>query len=91
MHPSERQISIIEMERDRLTWHRPSLAATDEDRLQQLARDVLAEHPGNPDFADPARLHLARAIGIGIHFLPLIDDQAWDLPYDVITTTLAVA
>ena len=91
MHPSERQISIIEMERDRLTWHRPSLATADEDRLQQLARDVLAEHPGNPDFADPARLHLARAIGIGIHFLPLVNDQAWDLPYDVITTTLDMA
>lgn len=91
MHPSERRLNVIEMERNRLTWHRPELAAADEARLQQLARDALADQPGNPDFADPARLHLARAIGIGTHFLPLVDDQAWDLPYDVITTPLDTA
>jgi AcrR family transcriptional regulator len=88
MHPSERLISVIEMERARLTWHRPNLAAADEDRIQRLAEQVLAIDPGNLDFADPARLHLARAIGIGVNFLPLVDEQAWDLPYDVVTIPL---
>jgi AcrR family transcriptional regulator len=88
MHPSERAINVIEMERARLTWHRPNLAAADEERLQQLARSVLADNPGNLDFADPARLHLSRAIGIGIDFLPLVCDQAWDLPYDIVTVPM---
>lgn len=89
MHPSERSINIIEMERVRLTWHRPNLAAADEDRLQNLLQAILAKDPAHPDYADPAGVHLARALGIGICFLSLIDDQAWDLPYDVITTPLA--
>ena len=88
LHPSERLICIIEMERVRLTWHRPNLAAADENRLQELVRGILEQQPGNPDYADPARLHLARALGIGINFLPLIDDRAWDLPYDVVTRPL---
>lgn len=88
LHPSERAINVIEMERARLTWHRPNLAAADEERLQQLRRSVLAHDPGNLDFADPARLHLSRAIGIGIDFLPLICDQAWDLPFDVVTVPM---
>jgi len=91
MHPSERLINVIEMERVRLTWHRPNLAAADENRLQQVVSDILAKDPGSPDYADPAGVHFARAIGLGINFLPLIDDQAWDLPYDVITTPLAPA
>ena len=88
LHPSERPIAVIEMERVRLTWHRPNLAAADEQRLQALVRDVLAQDPHNPDFADPARLHLARALGYGVNFLPLLSGNAWNLPYDVITVPL---
>lgn len=91
MHPSERIINVIEVERARLTWHRPILANLDEERIQALARGVLATDPDNLDFADSARLHVARSIGVGICFLPLIDPDAWDLPYDVITTPLATA
>ena len=85
MHASERIINVIEMERARLTWHRPNIAAADEDRLQELVREVLARDPANVEFSDPARVHLARALGIGVSFVPLIDEVAWNLPYDVIT------
>ena len=90
MHPSERLQNVIEMERARLTWHRPELAAADEARLQQVIHGILAKDPAHPDYSDPAGVHLARSLGLGISFLPLIDDEAWDLPYDVITTTLAL-
>ncbi len=85
MHPSERAINVIDMERARLTWHRQNLAAADEDRLQQVVREVLAQDPSNPDFTDPARIHLGRALGVGIALLPLLCDEAWEPPYDVIT------
>ena len=87
-HPAELPIAVIEMERMRLIWHRPHLAAAEEERLQTVVREVLLEQPGNLDFADPARLHLARAMGLGISFLPLISQTAWDLPYDVVTIPL---
>jgi len=90
MHPSERLQNVIEMERARLTWHRPELAAADEARLQQVIHGILGKDPAHPDYSDPAGVHLARSLGLGISFLPLIDDEAWDLPYDVITTTLAL-
>ncbi|MFM7147102.1 MAG: TetR/AcrR family transcriptional regulator [Actinomycetales bacterium] len=89
MHPRERLINMIEIERARLTWHRPNLAAADEDRLQRLRQEVLQVDPGNRDFADPARLHLGRAVGLGITLLPLVDDRAWDQPYDVVTTPMS--
>jgi AcrR family transcriptional regulator len=89
MHPRERLINIIEIERARLTWHRPNLAAADEDRLQRLRQEVLQVDPGNRDFADPARLHFGRAVGLGITLLPLVDDRAWDQPYDVVTTPMS--
>jgi AcrR family transcriptional regulator len=88
MHPSERAINVIEMERARLTWHRPNLAAADEERLQEVVREALAQDPTSPDFTDPARIHLARALGIGIAFLPLLCDKAWDLPYEVVTIAM---
>lgn len=88
MHPREYLINVIDMEHLRLTWHRPNLAAKEEARLQNLVREVLAIDPANQDFADPARLHISRALGVGIGMLPLIDGQAWQLPYDVATTPL---
>ena len=88
MHPREYLINVIDMEHLRLTWHRPNLAAEEEARLQNLVREVLANDPTNQDFADPARLHISRALGVGIGLLPLIDGQAWQLPYDVATTPL---
>jgi len=89
MHPRERLINMIEIERARLTWHRPNLAAADEDRLQRLRQEVLQVDPGNRDFADPARLHFGRAVGLGITALPLVVDQAWDQPYDVVTIPMS--
>jgi AcrR family transcriptional regulator len=89
MHPSERIINVIEMERARLTWHRPNIAAADEDRLQQLIQGILDQDPANAEFSDPARVHLARSLGIGVSFLSLIDDAAWQLPYDVITIPMS--
>jgi len=89
MHPREVPINVIDMEHVRLTWHRPNLAAEEEARLQDLVREVLAVDPDNPDFTEPARIHLGRAIGIGIGMLPLISEEAWQLPYDVTTTPMA--
>ena len=85
MHPRERMANIIEMERVRLTWHRPNLAAQDEERLQKFLAETLVVKPGYVDFIDRARVHVGRAMGVGISFLPLVNDDAWRLPYDVIS------
>ena len=88
MHPRERMANIIEMERVRLTWHRPNLAAQDEERLQKFLAETLVVKPGYVDFIDRARVHVGRAMGVGISFLPLVNDDAWRLPYDVISVPL---
>ena len=84
-------MNVIELERQRLTWHRPQLAAADEDRLQALLSEVRKAHPDNLDYSDPARIHLARAIGLGLYFLPVLAPEASDLPYDVMTSALQQA
>lgn len=89
MSPHDRRICVIDMEHARMTWHNTNLAEVEEERLQELARSVLAAEPNHPDFSDPAHLHAARAMGLGVSFLPLIVDTAWDLPYDVVTIPLA--
>lgn len=89
MSPHDRRICVIDMEHARMTWHNTKLAEVEEERLQELARSVLAAEPNHPDFSDPAHLHVARAMGLGVSFLPLIVATAWDLPYDVVTIPLA--
>ncbi|MFM8349429.1 MAG: TetR/AcrR family transcriptional regulator, partial [Actinomycetales bacterium] len=89
MRPLERRICIVDMEHARMAWHNPALIAVEEQRLQALTEQVLAQDPNHPDFSDPANLHVARAMGLGISFLPLLADNAWDLPFDVVTVPLA--
>ena len=89
MRPQERRACVIDIEHTRMTWHNPALAEVEEQRLQALAAQVLAQEPDHPDFADPANMHVARAMGLGISFLPLLVDNAWDLPFDVVTVPLA--
>ena len=89
LHPAEHAVNVIEIERVRLSWHRGNLLLDEEARLAHLRASVLAQDPTNRDFIDPARLHLARAVGIGISFLPVLTAKAWDLPYDVVTIPLS--
>ena len=89
MHPRERSNCVIDMEHARMAWHNPAITEVDEQRLQALAAQVLAQEPEHPDFRDPANMHIARAVGLGISFLPLLAENAWDLPFDVVTIPLA--
>lgn len=76
------------MERVRLTWHRPGPAAADETRLQEVVAGIHEQQFGNVEYAEPARLHLVRALGISINYMPLIGNEGRDLPYGFVAIPL---
>ena len=88
MRPSVVGERAITRELIRLGWHDQRLARTQEELLAPYVAQVLADSPALGRSGAEAEVHYQHAAGLGLLFLPLLDESPWRRPWDVVTVPL---
>ncbi len=88
LRPEFRYQRAVNVEELRVSWHNDELLRKQEEQFQSFVDQQSAANPDWPSTLSAARVHVGLATGYGVGLLSILEPEAGNLPFDVVTIPL---